>query len=100
MAPVIAPGWSVESIDILAEEGARLHLRTQDGRRTLLHTPDFGVGRRGPKAAALARFAEYCGFGDRHDIYEFIWGLPEDWNGPLLPRPELGTEFDSDLDVF
>lgn len=100
MTPEIAPGWSVESIDILADEGARLHLRTEDGRKTLLHTPDFGVGRRGPKAAALARFAEYCGFGNRHDIYEFIWALPEDWSGPLLPVNLTGMELDDELEAI
>jgi hypothetical protein len=100
MAPEIAPCWTVESIDIVGEHGAKLHLRSPDGHRTTLHTPDFGVGQRGPKAAALARFAERCGFGSRRDIYEFIWALPDDWNGPLLPRPDLGPEFDSNLDLF
>jgi len=100
MAPVIAPGWTVESIDILGADGAKLHLIAPDGHRTTLHTPDFGVGQRGPKAAALARFAERCGFGSRRDIYEFIWALPEDWNGPLLPRPQIGLDPDPELDSF
>ena len=98
MAPVIAPGWTVESIEIVGDEGARIHLRATDGHITILQTPDFGVGQRGPKAAALARFAEQCGFGSRRDVYEFIWALPEDWNGPLLPRPQIGLEPDPEWD--
>ncbi len=93
-------GWTVESIEILGDEGARLHLRTPDGHPTTLHTPDFGVGQRGAKAAALARFAEHCGFGNRYEIYELVWALPEDWNGPLLPVPQIGMEPDPDFDQF
>jgi hypothetical protein len=100
MAPVIASGWTVEAIDIVGEEGAKLHLKSAEGHHTILHTPDFGVGQRGPKAAALARFAEHCGFGNRYDIYEFIWALPEDWSGPLLPVAHddwLGASLECDV---
>ena len=52
------------------------------------HAPEFGVGRPGREAAALAKFAAKNGFGNVKKIYDFVTG-PEVFNGvnslQLLP---------------
>jgi len=83
-------GWKVAEIEIEPNKGATVKMVL--GSETVrLHSPEFGVGRRGRKAAALARFAAKSGLGPVRRLFRFFASLPEDYKGPLslplLPLP-------------
>lgn len=79
------PAWKVYSIAVLPErKGVEVTLSTGPHDSVRFTTMDFGVGRRGAKAAALARFAASAGFGEPEAIYRFLVDLPRDMTGVLF----------------
>jgi len=57
-------------------------------------TKKFGVGRRGAKSAALARFAACAGFGDAEELFKFLSGLPLDTTGVLFTEAQANIEIE------
>ena len=57
-------------------------------------TKRFGVGRRGAKTAALAKFAANAGFGDAVEIYRFLLDLPQDMSGIIFSENVSHTSLD------
>jgi hypothetical protein len=75
-------GWTVAEIEIEPNNGATVTL-TLGGEKIRLHSPEFGVGRPGREAAALAKFAARSGLGPVRRLYEYFACLPNDYAGPL-----------------
>ena len=78
--------WAVDNIEILADKRVRVVLATDTGGHQEFVTRKFGVGRRGAKTAALAKFAAKAGLGDVGALYRHFRCLPEDYRGAVLPR--------------
>lgn len=77
--------WKVQSIEILlGGKGAQVTFRT-DGRAPIrFRTSRFGIGKRGAKSAALAKFASQAGFGEASFLYRHVCALPPDLTGPVF----------------
>jgi hypothetical protein len=77
--------WKVRSVVMLPEQrGAEITLSVSGHDLMRFRTKRFGVGRRGAKAAALAKFAACAGFGDAVEIYRFLLDLPRDMVGIIF----------------
>jgi hypothetical protein len=75
-------GWQLFRIDVAPEEPTRVTLKL--GTETVcFNTPNFAVGRRDAKTAALAKFVAKSGFGEVIDLFRYLASLGPDWDGPL-----------------
>jgi hypothetical protein len=84
--------WKVKSIVKLPNDGGiEVTFNGENGPPVRFLAADFGVGERGAKSAALARFAAAAGFGDSEDIFEFLTDFPQESPGILFSE---GEEFD------
>ena len=82
--------WKVRSIEVLPENRAvQVIFGTEGNDSERFSTHRFGIGRRGARAAALARFASHAGFGDVEDLFSYVCALPRDTVGQILPAAWL-----------
>jgi hypothetical protein len=80
-------GWAVDAVEILSGNRVRVLFSTHGDRQEFV-TRRFGIGRRGKRSAALARFCFKSGLtGDVMDAYRHICFLPATYTGPLLFPP-------------
>lgn len=80
--------WKVQRIEVLPENrGVEVTLAVAGHDPFSFRTRKFGVGRRGAKSAALAKFASHAGFGDAKCIFDHLCSLPRDTVGGILPFP-------------
>lgn len=83
-APEFPNPWTVRSIVVLPErKGVEVTLAVSGRDPVRFRTRRFGVGRRGARSAALAKFADQAGYGDALKLYRSICFLPEDFYGPM-----------------
>lgn len=82
-------GWQVKQIEIVPGNDVFVTLALGSSK-VRFHAPEFGIGRPGKEAAALAKFAAKNGFGNVKKIYDFLTWLPDDFADvaplPLLPN--------------
>lgn len=65
--------WKVRSIEILPNQrGAEVTFSVEGRDPMRFRTRRFGVGRRGAKSAALAKFAAQAGFGEVAVLYQYL----------------------------
>jgi hypothetical protein len=83
--------WAVSAVEVLADKRVRVVFATEPGgHKEEFVTRKFGVGRRGAKAAALAKFCTKAGLADDVMVaYSLIRHLPHDYKGPLLFTPVI-----------
>jgi hypothetical protein len=82
--------WKVQSI-VKLPGSAGIEVAFSGSRGPVrFQTTDFDVGVRGPKSAALAKFAAAAGFGEVKDIFDFITSYPQNAAGILFSE---GKEF-------
>jgi len=87
--------WKVRSVVVLPEHsGVEVTLSVTGHDPIRFRTKRFGVGRRGAKAAALARFAARAGFGDAEEIYRFLLDLPRNMTGIIFAETTSRTCID------
>jgi len=87
--------WKVRSIEILPDRhGAEVIFSGDGGDPVRLRTGEFGVGRNKAKAAALAKFAARAGFGEAHELFRYLVGLPGDTVGVLFKNVETAQPAD------
>lgn len=80
--------WKVQSIFVLGEDrGVEVTFAVAGHDPFSFRTRKFGLGRRGAKSAALAKFASHAGFGEVKAIFDYLCGLPRDTVGGILPFP-------------
>ena len=86
-------GWKVRSIEVLPEkQGVEVIFQVEGHDPVRFRTRKFGIGRRGAKSAALAKFAAQAGYGTVEDVYTFVSGLPSDLVGGIFQTGPLGVE--------
>jgi hypothetical protein len=79
--------WKVRSVVMLPEQrGIEVSFSVTAHDLIRFRTKQFGVGRRGAKAAALAKFAACAGFGDAEEIYRFLLDLPSTMTGIIFSQ--------------
>jgi len=77
--------FKVRSVVMLPEQrGVEVALSVTGHDLIRFRTKRFGVGRRGAKTAALAKFAANAGFGDAVEIYRFLLDLPRNMSGIIF----------------
>lgn len=75
-------GWKVRSIEVLPEkQGVEVIFQVEGHDPVRFRTRKFGIGRRGAKSAALAKFAAQAGYGSLEDVFTYVSGLPSDMVG-------------------
>lgn len=80
--------WKVQRIVVLPENrGVEVTFAVAGHDPFSFRTRKFGVGRRGAKSAALAKFASHAGFGEAKAIFDYLCGLPRETVGGILPFP-------------
>ena len=87
-APQFLKAWIVQRIVVLPENrGVEVTFAVAGRDPFSFRTRKFGVGRRGAKSAALAKFASHAGFGEAEAIFDYLCGLPCVTVGGILPFP-------------
>lgn len=82
--------WAVDSVEVLADRRVRVKFVTTDNGRAEFSTRRFGVGKRGQRAANLAKFLVKSALGnDVEAMYHHIVSFPADWIGPLFFTDDL-----------
>lgn len=77
--------WKVRVIEVLPQnKGVQVKFAVEGRNPVRFRTRRFGIGKRGARSAALAKFADKAGFGDAKDLYRCICALPHDFEGPLF----------------
>lgn len=88
--------WKVKSIVKLpGSDGIEVTFSGDNGPPVRFRATEFGMGERGAKLAALARFAAAAGFGDSKDIFNFLTDYGQEARGILFSEGDL-----LDLDDF
>ncbi len=89
--------WKVLSIEVLTNgRGVEISFASEGREPVSIHTKRFAVGRRGARAAALAKFAAQAGYGDVEDLYSYITCLPRAFDGFLFHECQLSIAADND----
>src|SRR5690348_4437016 len=76
--------FKVQSISVLPNKAVEVVLQAGDHDPVRFCTRKFGVGRRGPRAAALAKFAADAGFGDAEELYENLVQFSRQYVGDVF----------------
>jgi hypothetical protein len=77
--------FKVRSVAMLPDQrGVEVALSVTGHDLIRFRTKQFGVGRRGARTAALAKFVAYAGFGDAVEIYRFLLDLPRNTSGIIF----------------
>jgi hypothetical protein len=85
----------VQSIEVLPDNrGIEISIGTAGKTPFRFRTRRFGIGRRGARSAALARFAAQAGYGDVEVVFHYVSSLPRDLVGSVFPLGPLGIQTD------
>lgn len=77
--------WKVRHIEVLpGNKGVQVEFGIEGRDPVRFRTKRFGIGRRGARSAALAKFAAQSGFGEAEDLFHLIVSLPRDTVGTIL----------------
>ena len=81
--------WKVRAISVLPnDKGIEVMFAVEGQDAFRFRTRKFGIGKRGARAAALARFAAQAGFGKVEDLFRDIVNMPADTVGEIFyPGP-------------
>jgi hypothetical protein len=87
--------WNVKKIEV--EEDGSIYVTTTTKTETIrIFEPQFGIGRKGKKAAALAKFAARNGLGNARRLYSFLSTMRRDFVGELpLSLPDCSSNMAS-----
>lgn len=92
MSDQFLKGWRVVSIEILSEKrGVEVTFQTE-GNEVRFRTRKFGIGQRGAKSGALAKFASRAGYGTVETLFHYLSSVPTDLVGNIFPTGPLGLE--------
>lgn len=84
--------WKVKSIVKLpGSDGVEVTFSGENGTPVRFLATEFGMGERGAKLAALARFAAAAGFGDSKNIFDFLTDYGQESRAILFSE---GKNFD------
>jgi hypothetical protein len=87
--------WKVLSIEVLREnKGVEVTFGVEGREPIAFTTKRFGVGRRGAKSAALAKFAAHAGYGEVDFLYNYICALPTESDGFVFHECQLSIVAD------
>jgi len=98
--------WKVRSIEALPDNrGVEVTFGVEGRDPIRFRTRRFGIGKRGARSAALAKFAAQAGYGDAKFIYDYLRSLPRGMVGPifavdLLPLQEAPRDASIRLRCF
>ena len=85
----------VQTIEVLPDNrGVEVTIGAEGKTPFRFRTRRFGIGRRGARSAALARFAAQAGYGQVEEVFHYLSGLPRDLVGNIFPTGPLGFEAD------
>lgn len=85
--------FKVQSISVLPNKAVEVVLQADGHDPVRFRTRKFGVGRRGPRAAALAKFASDAGWGPVEELFGYICRIERDHVGEVFfPLVETGLE--------
>ena len=76
--------FKVQSISVLPNKTVEVVFQAGDHDPVRFCTRKFGVGRRGVKTAALAKFASDAGFGEAEELYRYLLRTPRDHVGEVF----------------
>ena len=81
--------WKVRSIEVLPDnEGVEVEFVVEGHEPFRFRTRKFGIGKRGARSAALAKFASRAGYGEVEELFRHIVSLPRDTVGGIFyPGP-------------
>jgi hypothetical protein len=83
--------WKVRQIVVLPEnQGVEVTFSVEGHDPICFRTRKFGIGRRGAKSAALAKFASQAGYGEVKEVFNYVSGLPSDMVGNIFAAGPLG----------
>lgn len=75
----------MDSVEVLADKRVQVTFITADNGRVDFITRRFGIGKRGQRAANLAKFLFRSGLGnDVEEMFAHLVAIPGDWVGPLF----------------
>lgn len=78
--------WKVRAIEVLPDNRGVQVTMGVDGRDPInFRTRRFGVGRRGARAAALAKFCDQAGYGNAKELFDYFTTLPRTFVGNPFP---------------
>lgn len=84
VSPQFPNAWTVKSVVVLpGDKGVQVTFAVAGRDPIRFRTKRFGVGRRGRRTAALAKFADQAGYGDAEELYRHLCTFPRDFQGPL-----------------
>ena len=93
-------GWKVRSIEVLPEkQGVEVTFQIEGHDPVQFRTRKFGIGRRGARSAALAKFAAQAGYGSVEEVFRYVSGLPGDMVGGIFQAGPLGQEADQPVSL-
>src|SRR5687768_8169189 len=79
-------GWKVRSIEVLPKkQGVEVTFQIEGHDPVRFRTRKFGIGRRGAKSAALAKFAAQAGYGTVEALFHYLSSVPTDMVGNIFP---------------
>src|SRR6185436_3136260 len=77
--------WKVRSIEVLPDnEGVEVEFVVEGHEPFRFRTRKFGIGKRGARSAALAKFASRAGYGEVEELFRHIVSLPRDTVGGIF----------------
>jgi hypothetical protein len=90
--------WKVRHIEVLPDNrGVEVEFGVEGRDPVRFRTKRFGIGRRGARSAALAKFASQAGFGEAEDLFHLIVSLPRKTVGRILWPGILTLTADTEL---
>ena len=90
--------WKVKKIEV-DEDGSIYVTRATTTKTVRIIVPNFGIGRKGKKAAALARFVARHGLGNARRLYRLLSTMRRDFVGELpLSFPDCSSNSVSAID--
>lgn len=85
--------WKVRAIEVLPDnKGVEIEFGVEGRDPIRFRTRRFGIGKRGARSAALAKFASQAGYGVVEDIFRYVSGLPLHLVGDLFPEGPFGSD--------
>ncbi len=90
--------WKVKKIEV-EEDGSIFVTRARKTEMVRIVAPHFGIGRKGKKVAALAKFVARHSLGEARRLYRFLSTMPRDFIGELpLSFPDHSANSASAID--
>ncbi len=83
----LLPAWKVREIVVLPDgKGVQVTMSVEGHDPVKLRTRSFGIGKRGARAAALAKFSADSGYGAPDELYKYLASLPREFVGDPFPE--------------